>query len=65
MPKLSSAIDPKSETFLANAAANRALNDESPFRSGAALGGPDASRARHVARGKKHPRLALQIITQS
>ena len=28
MPKLSTAIDPKSETFLANAAVNRALNDE-------------------------------------
>jgi 3-methylcrotonyl-CoA carboxylase beta subunit len=57
MPKLSSAIDPKSETFLANAAANRALKDELRSRvAGAALGGPEASRERHVGRGKLLPR---------
>ena len=57
MPKLSSAIDPKGDVFLANHAVNRRLTDELRSRvGGAALGGPEASRARHVARGKLLPR---------
>ena len=63
MPKLSSAIDPKSETFLANAVVNRALNDELRSRvAGAALGGPEASRARHEARGKLLPRERVERL---
>ena len=63
MPKLSSAIDPKGEAFLANRAVNRALNDELRSRvAGAALGGPEASRARHVARGKLLPRERVERL---
>jgi 3-methylcrotonyl-CoA carboxylase beta subunit len=63
MPKLSSQIDPKGEAFLANMAVNRALNDELRSRvAGAALGGPEASRARHVARGKLLPRERVERL---
>jgi 3-methylcrotonyl-CoA carboxylase beta subunit len=63
MPKLSSAVDFKSDAFLANAAVNRALNDELRSRvAGAALGGPEASRARHVARGKLLPRERVERL---
>jgi len=63
MPKLSSQIDPKDETFLANAALNRHLVDELRSRvGGAALGGPEASRARHVARGKLLPRERVERL---
>jgi 3-methylcrotonyl-CoA carboxylase beta subunit len=63
MPKLSSAIDPKGDAFLANAAVNRALNDELRSRvAGAALGGPEPSRARHVARGKLLPRERVERL---
>ena len=57
MPKLTSAIDPHSPTFKALAAHNRALRDELHVRvAQAARGGSDASRDRHVARGKLLPR---------
>ncbi len=57
MRKLTSAIDPTSETFAANAKVNRALADELRERAAkAALGGPQASRERHVSRGKLLPR---------
>src|ERR1700749_1594361 len=57
MPKLSSAVDARGDTFLSNAALNRGLADELRSRvGGAALGGPEASRARHVSRGKLLPR---------
>ncbi len=57
MKKLTSAIDPASPTFAANALVNRALVDDLRAHAGkAALGGPEASRTRHVARGKLLPR---------
>ena len=57
MAVLSSLIDPSSETFRTNAAHNRALADELRARvAKAALGGSEASRQRHVARGKLLPR---------
>jgi 3-methylcrotonyl-CoA carboxylase beta subunit len=63
MPTLSSPIDPKSETFLANHAVNHRLIDELRSRvAGAALGGPEASRARHVARGKLLPRERVERL---
>jgi 3-methylcrotonyl-CoA carboxylase beta subunit len=63
MPKLSSAIDVKGDGFLAAAAHNRALADELRSRvAGAALGGPEASRARHVARGKLLPRERVERL---
>jgi 3-methylcrotonyl-CoA carboxylase beta subunit len=56
-PALSSAADPASEAFRANAAAHTALSSELRDRLAAArLGGGERSRARHVARGKLLPR---------
>jgi 3-methylcrotonyl-CoA carboxylase beta subunit len=57
MRKLPSAVDPKSEAYVANAKVNRALVDQLRERSAvAALGGPKDSRARHAGRGKLLPR---------
>ncbi len=50
-------VDPASEGFRANDAHNRALVDELRAKvATAALGGSEAHRARHVARGKLLPR---------
>jgi len=55
--RLASLVDPSSEAFRANATHNRALADELRAKvAQAALGGPERSRARHVARGKLLPR---------
>jgi 3-methylcrotonyl-CoA carboxylase beta subunit len=57
MPRLVTAVDPNAAAFQANAAANRALSTQLRERSAqAALGGPEASRARHAERGKLLPR---------
>jgi 3-methylcrotonyl-CoA carboxylase beta subunit len=57
MPKITTAVSPAAETFKANAAAMQALTRELlQRRSEAALGGPEKSRQRHVARGKLLPR---------
>jgi len=57
MPKLTSAIDPQSPTFKALHAHNTALNVELRERvAKAGRGGSDASRDRHVSRGKLLPR---------
>ncbi|GAA2457734.1 carboxyl transferase domain-containing protein [Agromyces soli] len=57
MGALQSAVDPASERAIANAAAHAELAAELRERlARAALGGPEASRARHVARGKLLPR---------
>jgi len=57
MPRLSSAIDPKSPDFARNAELNRGLAAELRRRvATAALGGPESSRKRHVERGKLLPR---------
>ncbi len=57
MAKLASQIDTQSAEFAANAAAMRALTGElARRRAEAALGGPERSRERHVARGKFLPR---------
>jgi 3-methylcrotonyl-CoA carboxylase beta subunit len=57
MPKLSSAIDPNSAAFKALHAHNSALVAELREKvAKAARGGSDASRDRHVARGKLLPR---------
>src|SRR6201985_2431034 len=57
MTRLTSLVDPASDSFAANAAHNRALAEE--LRADvatAALGGSEKSRERHVARGKLLPR---------
>ena len=57
MPKLTSAVDPASAAFKALHAHNTALNAELRERvARAGRGGSDASRDRHVARGKLLPR---------
>ena len=57
MPKLTSAIDPTSASFKALHAHNTALNAELRERvARAGRGGSDASRDRHVSRGKLLPR---------
>ena len=57
MPKLTSAIDPNSPAFKALDTHNRALRDELHAKvAKAARGGSDASRDRHVSRGKLLPR---------
>jgi len=57
MPKLASAIDRNSPAFQRLDAFNRQLRDELYARvAKAALGGPEASRERHVKRGKLLPR---------
>src|SRR3954469_23445384 len=57
MTRLTSLIDSASETFATNAAHNRALADELRAKvATAALGGSEAHRERHVARGKLLPR---------
>ena len=57
MPKLTSAIDPNSPAFKALDVHNRALRDELHAKvAKAARGGSDASRDRHVSRGKLLPR---------
>jgi 3-methylcrotonyl-CoA carboxylase beta subunit len=57
LPRLTSTIDPNSAAFKALDAHNRALADELRAKvAKAALGGSEASRERHVARGKLLPR---------
>jgi 3-methylcrotonyl-CoA carboxylase beta subunit len=57
MRKLSTAVDPKSQAFAANAAVNHTLVDELRAKvAQAALGGSAESRKRHESRGKLLPR---------
>jgi len=60
---LDSKVDRKSAEFGANAAAMRALVDELRARQAkSALGGGDAARAKHVARGKLLPRDRVEML---
>ena len=64
MPKLDSAVDPRSAGFRANAAAMRALLDDLRRQTQrAAEGGGARSRERHLARGKLLPRDRVQMLT--
>ncbi|MDQ5898713.1 MAG: 3-methylcrotonyl-CoA carboxylase beta subunit, partial [Pseudomonadota bacterium] len=57
MQVLQSKINPRSEDFRANAAQMRALVDDLRAKAAqVALGGGEAARAKHVARGKLLPR---------
>jgi 3-methylcrotonyl-CoA carboxylase beta subunit len=63
MPRLATAIDPKSDAFVRNAAVNRALAETLRGRvAAAALGGPEASRRRHTERGKLLPRERVERL---
>ena len=53
MTILTTALDPRSEAFRANAAAMRALVDDLRVKTGTiSLGGDEAARRRHISRGK-------------
>ncbi|HEY4268032.1 MAG TPA: carboxyl transferase domain-containing protein [Galbitalea sp.] len=66
MQTLASHIDRTSDQFLANDAAQRALVDELRERlAKTALGGPEKSRERHVARGKLLPRDRVDRLLDS
>ena len=57
MPALSSQLNPRSADFAANAAAMRTLVDDLRQQlEKVALGGGEAARAKHTARGKLLPR---------
>ncbi len=63
MPPLESKVDRTSPEFAANAAAMRALVDELKARQAkTALGGGEAARAKHVARGKLLPRDRVEML---
>ncbi len=58
-----SSINPRSEEFRANAAAMQALLDQLAARTAhAALGGTEAARAKHTARGKLLPRQRVERL---
>jgi 3-methylcrotonyl-CoA carboxylase beta subunit len=60
---LASAIDPRSAEFRANAAGMRGLLDQLADRAAeAARGGPEASRQRHLSRGKLLPRTRVERL---
>src|SRR3954466_15564115 len=63
MPVLETKVDRKSADFQANEAALRALATELRERQGrVALGGGDAARAKHLARGKLLPRDRVEML---
>ena len=63
MPKMNTAIDKSGESFAKNAAHNRGLVEALREKvATAALGGPEATRKRHVARGKLLPRERVERL---
>ncbi|HLY78893.1 MAG TPA: carboxyl transferase domain-containing protein, partial [Caulobacteraceae bacterium] len=63
MPRLKTAIDPKSDAFVRNVATNQALAETLRSRvAEAALGGSEASRKRHTERGKLLPRQRVEQL---
>ena len=63
MPRLKTAIDPKSDAFARNVALNLALAETLRTRvAEASLGGPEASRRRHTERGKLLPRQRVERL---
>ena len=63
MPALASKLSPRSEDFKANAAAMRALVDDLHAKlAKIGLGGGEAPRAKHLARGKLLPRDRVEML---
>ena len=63
MPALASKLSPRSEDFKANAAAMRALVDDLNAKlAKIGLGGGEAPRAKHLARGKLLPRDRVEVL---
>src|SRR5271170_2698007 len=63
MTTLATSLDPRSEGFRANAAAMRVVVEELRAKSAViALGGDEASRQRHIGRGKLLPRERVRTL---
>ena len=63
MPRLATAVDPRSDSFVRNETVNRELVETLAERTAeAALGGPKVARDRHVARGKLLPRERVERL---
>jgi len=63
MPALESRLDPRSDEFRTHAAAMRLIVDDLNARlARIALGGGDAARAKHLARGKLLPRERVEML---
>ncbi|HEY6967142.1 MAG TPA: carboxyl transferase domain-containing protein [Burkholderiales bacterium] len=63
MPAIRSQLDPRSEEFRANAARMRALVEDLKQKAAAvSLGGDEASRKRHLSRGKLLPRERVRSL---
>ena len=63
MAVIESTLDPRSDSFRRNAAAMQSLVDDLRCRlEQVALGGGEAARARHVARGKRLPRERIDLL---
>jgi 3-methylcrotonyl-CoA carboxylase beta subunit len=63
MPTISTAADPNAAEFRANRAAMQEASEAlRALTEAAALGGPEASRTRHVARGKLLPRERVEAL---
>ena len=63
MSRIVSALDPNSDAFRANFERNEGLAHELRERAAtAALGGPQSTRDRHVARGKRLPRERVERL---
>jgi len=63
MPALTSKLNPRSEEFKASAAAMKQLVDDLGRKlDQIALGGGEAARAKHAARGKLLPRERVEML---
>jgi 3-methylcrotonyl-CoA carboxylase beta subunit len=63
MAVIESTLDPRSDSFRRNAGAMQSLVDDLRCRlEQVALGGGEAARARHVARGKRLPRERIDLL---
>jgi 3-methylcrotonyl-CoA carboxylase beta subunit len=63
LPRLATAVDPRSDSFAHNQAVNGALVKTLAERTAeAGLGGPKAARERHAARGKLLPRERVERL---
>ncbi|CAM5784714.1 hypothetical protein CCAE64S_01418 [Castellaniella caeni] len=63
MPVIESRVNPRSAEFQDNARAMRALTDDLRAQiARTALGGSEAARARHLARGKLLPRERVERL---
>jgi len=63
IPRLGTELDPAAEEFKRNAEHNLALSEQLRRRlAGTAAGGPEATRQRHIGRGKLLPRDRVDVL---